>query len=150
MGNAKKIVITVITIIGIVLIFIFQRGIYSQPQTQNQAEQIAQVQIEEPRVVSTKPDSLDGAVILPTQIIEIAFNMPLENADQLKRSLDPKTNIEVKLSGDKKTAQIIPQPQFTLGGGYTLAILSDSKFEGKKLLGHDITYHFSVISYKGI
>lgn len=104
----------------------------------------------EPRVVSTNPTNLDYAVILPTQTVEITFNLPIENEGEFKNSLEPKADYQIKLSDDRKTAKIIPLKPFTLGTDFTLFIKPDTKFDGKKTLGHDLYYHFKTIEYKGV
>ncbi len=157
MNNIKKIIIAVIVAVGAILIFIFQHGLYNQPVSQN-INSLQQTtnkpqpanSNEEPKVVSTKPDSLDGSTILPNQVIEITFNRPLENVGEFKNRIDPKSDISIKLSNDRKTAIITPQKPYALGGGFTLFILPDSKFDGKKTLGKDIIFHFNTIGYKGV
>lgn len=155
MISLKQKIIIIVTLAGAILIFIFQHGLYSKPQpiSPSSPKPTLEVQIspsEEPKVISTHPDNLDGTTLLPTQIIEITFNRPLENVGEFKNRLEPKTNYEVKLSDDRKTARIIPNPTFKLGAGYTIFILPDTKFYGKKTLGREIIYHFNTVSYKGI
>ena len=137
-----------------VLILIFKRGLYSQPQSntppppsqaQNSEEKDA-----EPKVISTAPSPLDEATILPNQTLEITFNQPLENVGEFKNRLEPKADYKVVLSDDRKTARIIPTQTFPLGTGFTLFILPDTKFDGKKTLGRDIQYHFKTINYQGV
>lgn len=105
---------------------------------------------QKPRVVATNPANLDYAVILPTQTVEITFNLPIENEGEFKNSLDPKTNYKIKLSDDRKTAKIIPVTPFALGTTFTLFIKPDTKFDGHKTLGYDIYYRFQTIAYKGV
>lgn len=105
---------------------------------------------QEPRVVATNPSNLDYAVILPTQTVEITFNLPIENEGEFKNSLEPKVDYIIKLSEDRKTAKIVPVTPFTLGTTFTLFIKPDTKFDGHKTLGHDIYYHFQTVAYKGV
>jgi len=154
MANLKQKIIILVLTIGAFLIFIFQHGLYTNPQAQqNQEQNSKQTEINhnsQPEVISTNPENLEGSIILPTQVIEITFNYPLENVGEFKSRIDPKADYRVKLSDDRKTAKIIPIPSFQLGAGYTLFILPDSKFDGKKTLGKDIIYHFNTISYRGV
>lgn len=144
----KKIMVTV-AIIGALLIIVFQRGIYST--NSNQAPQPQTQTTEEPGVVSTNPPNLENQVITPNQIVEITFNLPIENIGEFKNKLDPKPeNYQVKLSDDRKTAQIIPIKPFNLGTTFTLFIQPDTKFDGKKTLGKELIYHFRTIEYKGV
>ena len=147
----QKIIITV-TILGTALILIFQRGFYSKPAAvDTPVKQEAPLAEENARIISTTPSALDNAIVLPTQIIEITFNLPLQNPDELKHKLEPKVGYKIKLSDDRKTAKIIPQPTFNLGTEYTLNIqTNETKFDGGKKLERDYIYHFKTIEYKGV
>lgn len=105
-----------------------------------------------PYVISTFPSSLEGALILPTQTIQITFSDPVVNTDELKHKMDPEDGkYKLKLSDDRKTLFIIPSPTFDLGRGYTFFILSnETKFDQSKKLDGDIIYHFRTISYNGV
>ena len=152
MSNLKKLVIAVIAIIGAILIIISQRGLYSQPVSQiPQTTPTPQTTLDEnPKVVSTNPDPLDGITLLPNQTIEITFNKPLENVGEFKYQLDPAVNINVKLTNDRKTATITPVTTYKLGAGFTIFIKTDSKFDGGKRLDHELIYHLNTIGYKGV
>lgn len=148
----QKIMILVAAV-GAALILLFQRGIYSQGPlpTPVQSEQKPVVVSDEPQVVSTNPNPLDEAIIFPSQTVELTFNFPLENVGEFKHKLEPTVEYEIKLSDDRKTVKISPKKSFQLGTTYTLSIqANETKFDGKKRLPGDITYHFKTIEYKGI
>lgn len=108
-------------------------------------------QSQEPSLVATNPSPLEEAVIPPTQVIELTFNMPLENIPEFKHKFDPISfKYKIELSFDKKILKIIPEKPYEPGLGYTLFIMSGTKFEGKKTLGKDIIYHFRTVNYKGV
>ncbi len=83
------------------------------------------------------------------QTLELTFDQPIENRGEVKNTLDPKQDYTVELSQDKKTAKFIPNKPYISGREYTLTIKSDTKFDGKKTLGHDEVFHFRTISYQG-
>lgn len=146
--NLKHKIMIGIAIIGAILVFIFQHGIYSKPEQNLKSKQ--EVKSEEPQVVSTNPSPLENTTILPTQSVEITFNYPIQNIGEFKNKLEPKVDYKVELSDDRKTAKIIPVKAFGLGITYTLFILPDTKFDGKGSLNRDIIYHFQTVGYKGI
>ncbi len=158
MENLKTKIIFIILAIGAILIFIFQHGIYGQPSSQ-QTLKSSSPQTEtspkkedpqEVKILSTNPDLSKEPTILPTQSLEITFNLPLENAGEFKNKLEPKTEYQIKLSDDRKTAIITPTKAFLLGTSYTLFIQTDSKFTGGKKLNQEVVYHFKTIDYNGI
>lgn len=105
---------------------------------------------ESPKIVSTNPNPLDQAVISSDQQIEIVFNRPLENEGEFKIRIEPKVRYKITLSGDRKTAKIIPEDPYELGVGYTMFITGDTKFEGLGPWGEEKTFHFQTIKYRGI
>ncbi|KKQ81574.1 MAG: hypothetical protein UT04_C0069G0001, partial [Candidatus Daviesbacteria bacterium GW2011_GWF2_38_7] len=105
---------------------------------------------DKPQIISTKPDPLDETIISAAEIIEITFNRPLENVGELKVKIEPNIEYKVELSGDRKTAKIIPVKPYNLGASYTLSIGPDSKFDGVGSWGKDKTYHFRTIKYTGV
>lgn len=105
---------------------------------------------ESPKIISTKPDPLDQAVVSSDQQIEIVFNRPLENEGEFKIRIEPKVKYKITLSGDRKTAKIIPEEPYDLGVGYTMFITGDTKFEGVGPWGEEKTFHFQTIKYRGI
>lgn len=140
--------------VGTALIFLFQRGIYSQgtlPAPQVKEEKQMVEESGDPKVISTIPDPLNEAIIFPSQSVNLTFNYPLENSGEFKHKLEPKVEYEVKLSDDRKMVKIIPKSSFQLGTTYTLTVqANETKFDGKKRLPGDLTYHFKTIEYKGI
>ncbi|MFH0936706.1 MAG: Ig-like domain-containing protein [Candidatus Daviesbacteria bacterium] len=154
--SLKQKIMIIIAILGAILIFIFQRGLYGSPQASSekvipQTKQEFKVEVnKEPEVVSTNPNPLEETIILPSQKVEITFNLPLENADQFKNKLEPKIDYKIILSSDRKTAEVSPIPSFKLGSSYTLFIMPDTKFDGGKKLNREIIYHFKTISYQGV
>lgn len=153
--SLKQKIMIIVAVLGAALIWIFQQGIYTKPNSTtppnppiNQVQNLPQNT--EPQVISTNPDNLEGTIILASQTIEITFNLPLENRGEFKNRIDPATEVEIKLSEDRKTAQIIPIKPYKLGTGFTLFIKPDTKFDGKKQLGKEIIYHFRTINYKGV
>jgi len=105
---------------------------------------------EKPQIVSTKPDPLEEAIISTAEIIEITFNRPLENVGEFKNRIETKIDYKVELSGDRKTAKIIPVKPYSLGTTYTLFIGSESKFDGVGRWGEEKVFHFKTVNYRGI
>jgi len=103
-----------------------------------------------PRIVKTKPEPLEEAIISATEVIEITFNKPLENAPELKTRMDPKNDYQIELSSDRKTAKIIPLKPYELGLTYTLFIQADSKFDGGGRLDREKVFHVHTVRYRGI
>src|SRR3989338_1281358 len=120
-----------------------------KPLTQNQ-QNASQAPDSAPSIISTKPDPLDNTIISAAEIIEITFNRPLENVGEFKVKIEPNIEYKVELSGDRKTAKIIPVKPYNLGASYTLSIGPDSKFDGVGSWGKDKTYHFRTIKYTGV
>lgn len=121
-----------------------------QSDAQNQDSKIEQLSDKEVRIVSTKPEPLEEAVISATEEVEITFSHALENEGQFKVRIEPKTDYKIVLSGDRKTAKIIPQIPYELGAGYTLFILPDSKFDGVGEWRKEKIFHFQTIKYRGV
>lgn len=105
---------------------------------------------EAPKIVSTKPDPLNESIVSATEVIEITFNRPLENVGEFKVKIEPGKKIKVELSGDRKTAKIIPLEPYDLGAGYTLFIGSETKFDGVGRWGEEKVFHFRTIRYTGV
>lgn len=146
-----------VAIIGALLILLFQRGIYGKTtveptiqKTSSINQTLPQQETDKPVVILTVPSPLEEAIIVPTQVIEITFNLPLENVGEFKNRLEPKSDYTVKLSDDRKTAKIIPNPLLKLGTTFTLFIQTDSKFDGGKRLDHELIYHFKTLEYRGV
>lgn len=107
-------------------------------------------QNESPRIVSTKPDPLEEAIISANEVVEITFNRSLENVGEFKSRIEPKIDYKVELSGDRKTAKIIPKKLYELGATYTLFIGTETKFDGVGRWGEEKVYHFKTITYRGV
>lgn len=104
-------------------------------------------------IVSTNPDPLDEATILPNQFIEFTFNKPIFRSE-FKHSFDPGIEHEIEAIGgrDKEFGskmRIIFKKPLSLGGGFTLFIYSNTKTEEEEL-GREYIYHFKTIRYTGI
>lgn len=148
----KQKVIGIIAIIGTVLILIFQGGFYPKTSAnlEKSSEKAVAAQTNNPEIISTSPSSLDSAVLWGAESIEITFNTPLENVPELKYKFEPQSELKVELINNKKTAKFTPVKPLPFGVGFTLTIQGESKFDGKKTLGKEYTYHFRTIEYKGI
>jgi len=149
-------IITVVIGLGLILIAIFKFGfggtpiqiIDNQPSQSNPAPDNG-----EPKLLSTDPPELfkkEPLIITSDKVIELRFNVELENGPETKLIFDPPAEVEVKLSEDSKTAKIYPKKPYKLGQGYTLFIKPDTKLKGGKTLGQGYDFHFNIISYSGI
>lgn len=145
----KKLIIIIITI-GLALIALFYRGLYTPTQLPKLNPIKVTSQTDQPKIISTNPSPLEDTTILPTQIIELTFNYSLIAPSELKHKIDPPADIKIELSADKKTVKIVPVKPYQLGSGYTLFILPDTKFEGGTLLKDEKIFHFKIIRYRGI
>lgn len=130
---------------------------WNQKITEKTLENPAQVVLNNKlQVVSTNPDPLDGATVLPTQSIEITFNKPLVRSE-FKYRLDPETDhvlMVVNGSGSNKdiskTFQITFNKPLELGKGYTLFILPGTHTEDGIRFDKDQNFTFHTINYRGI
>ena len=137
-----------ITLIAIIAVIIFitlwsKPSVKPEPNSSSSQEQL-------PKIVSTKPDPLENAIIGANEIIEISFNRPLENVGEFKSRLEPKIDYKVELSPDRKTARIIPNKPYELGASFTIFIGPDTKFDGVGAWGQEKIYHFKTIKYTGV
>ena len=147
----RKAIFIVLILAAILLVFLMARRTLIKPQQTTPLPSAApSQQSDSPKIISTKPDPLEEAVIFATEQIEITFSHPLENEDQFKNRMEPKTDYKIVLSQDKKTAKIIPQKPYNLGTTYTLFILPDSKFEGIGEWREEKIFHFQTIKYRGV
>ena len=105
---------------------------------------------ESPQITSTSPSPLDQTILLPDQAFSISFNQPLEGLLALKTSSEPKLDLDIKLSDDRKTLTVKPKKSYQLGGGMTFTILPDTGFEDGSKLGQEEVFHIKTIQYKGI
>ncbi len=153
----KQKIIGFIIVLGIALIAVFQQGLGGKLSEKmdsrfrgNDITGRGNDSVGEIKIVSTNPSPLEETTILPMQTVEITFNQPIEGAGEFKTSMDPKADYKIELSDDRKTAKIIPIKPYTLGGGYTLHILGNTKFDGKKELNREEIFHFKTINYSGV
>lgn len=149
----KIVIITIIIIVAIVsLVFIWKKQSTSgESKPTPEVSKTASISpTDKPQIVSTKPDPLEDTVIAATDVIEITFNRPLENVGEFKSRIEPKIEYKVELSGDRKTAKIIPAKPYALGTTFTLSIGPDSKFDGVGNWGEDKSFHFKTIKYNGV
>ena len=140
----KLLILLAIVIIGVL--------IWNQKQTSNKI--LKQVQDDNLKIVSTKPEPLDEATILPKDSLEITFNYPIYRSE-LKHRFDPEIEHEViTVNGiDKElgtTFKITFNEPLELGRGYTLFILSNTHDQKNHSIDHEYTYHFKTISYRGV
>lgn len=148
---SKKIVIIVVALFIGALLWWTGSSKTSQSQPTGEAEnKPEQSSAKEVRIISTKPNPLEEAVVSATEEIEITFSHPLENEGQFKIRIEPKIDYKIVLSQDRKTARIVPQIPYELGAGYTLFILPDSKFEGVGEWKQEKIFHFQTIKYRGV
>lgn len=146
--SLKTKIIGIIVALGLILIAIFQAGLYT-PSQRKVSEPAASLQNQKAEVVSTNPASLDGATILPTQAVEITFNKPLVN-DPARITLEPQVKYRTELSSDHKTLKVIPTDAYKLGQSYTLTIKDGYSFDTGEKLESDRTFHFQTVSYNGV
>lgn len=151
MKNPKIIVILLLLFLGIGLFLVFKKEVPAQPnQPQAQSSPAPADTDKVPKIVSTKPDPLEGSIVSTTEIVEITFNRPLENVAEFKNRIDPEIDYKVELSGDRKTARILPAKPYILGTTYTLFIGPETKFEGVGRWGEEKVFHFRTIRYTGV
>lgn len=152
LGLKQKILILVV-ILGIILIFVFLRGIYNKskpPDLSDKKPVQSALQTDKPQIVATRPDPLEENIVSATDAIEITFNRPLENVGEFKVRLEPNIDYKIELSNDRKTAMIKPTKGFLLGTTYTLFIGPETKFDGVGRWGQEKIYHFKTITYRGV
>lgn len=138
-----------IGVVVLAIVLFSSRQTVSKPEPKP-AESPAESQNDPPKIISTKPDPLENAVVAANDTIEITFNRPLENVGEFKVRLETKKDFKVELSPDRKTAKIIPFKPYELGTTYTLFIGPDTKFDGVGAWGQEKIYHFRTIQYRGI
>lgn len=147
----KLIIVVVIVGIGLFAYKNIPSNSTTQTSTASPAVQETKViQTDTPQIVSTKPDPLDEAVVIPTQVVEISFNIPIENIGEFKYELTPKAKYKSKLSDDRKTVILTPEPTWPVGTTFTLNVSPLTKFDGGKRLKDGFIIHFKTIDYKGV
>lgn len=144
----KKILLSLVLPVVLVAAFLIYQNVYNGGNTRPKPS--ANEQTQEPKIISTKPEPLENAVVSATEIVEITFNRPLENIGEFKFRIDPKAEIKIELSPDRKTAKIIPQTPYELGVTYTIFIGPDTKFDGAGNWGKEAIYHFQTVKFRGI
>ncbi len=124
--------------------------LHSAQSTNLKVQQSSTPTSESPKIISTKPDPLEDTIISATDSIEITFNRPLQNSGEFKLRIEPKTDVKIDLSSDRKTAKIIPVKPFGLGVTYTIFIGPDTKFDVTGNWNQDKMYHFKTVKYTGV
>src|SRR3989344_7682713 len=98
-------------------------------------------------IVSTKPDPLEDAVILPNQSLEFNFNESFDTS-YMKFRLDPPEIDLVITTPDKTTVSqtiiVNFKKPLKLGNGYTLFVSWDPANSEKKM-DQEYVYHFQTI-----
>lgn len=145
-------IIIIIIIITVILtgVFLWKNRTTDNPSSSSPLPSTTISATAKPQIVSTKPDPLEDNIVGVSDIIEITFNRPLENVGEFKSRIEPKIDYKVELSGDRKTAKIIPAKPYQLGTTYTLFIGTETKFDGVGRWGEEKIYHFKTITYRGV
>ena len=148
----KKIILAGFAIV-LVALFLSKDKFFKATEKTSEPEITSKVSEDKLEILSTNPDPLEGAVIMPTQEIEFKFNKQL-SVSEFKHKFDPEVEHEVKTEVDETekstTVRITFKKPLELGGGYTLFVLANTISEDNKLLNRDFVYHFSTIRYKGV
>lgn len=153
MNISKTKLLLGLLLIGLAAIafFFYKSNQTGQPEKKGIPTETAKQDDSIPRVVSTKPDPLENTIVSATEIVEITFNKPLQNSGEFKLRMEPKIEYKVELSGDRKTARIIPlKDGYALSTTYTIFIGPDTKFDGSGNWGQDKVYHYKTITYRGV
>lgn len=159
MKNIKVKILISVAILGI-LFYIFKSGIFHKITPQDNQTQKIQTntssvsQNDKLQVVSTNPDPLEGAILLPTQSIEVTLSKEVV-VSELKHKFDPETKNTVEVLDNKGTTKgkvfkITFKDPLKPGVGYTLFIETNTHTESGETLDKQYVYHFKTISYKGI
>lgn len=147
--NKKTAIVLAVMVLGVLLVFGWPKlTTKSTPASKPQPATVSEK--DKPQVVSTKPDPLEEAIIGASDTIEITFNRPLENVGEFKIRIEPKVDVKLELSGDRKVGKIIPVKPYELGSGYTLFIKTDTKFDGAGEWREEKIFHFRTIKYRGV
>lgn len=147
----KKVFIAILVLIVLFLgFFLIQKMPAKTASIKQVSSEQRDISKDLPYIVSTKPDPLENNIVSAGDVVEITFNRSLENVGEFKSKIEPKIDYKVELSGDRKTARIIPAKPYALGTTYTLFIGPDSKFDGVGAWGQEKIFHFSTIKYTGV
>lgn len=153
--SSKQIIAGLVGLLGILLILIFGKGFYSAPQPTPTSELKTEVGIVKDlgkiKILSTNPSNLNGKTLLPTDSIEITFDTPTEAFDPSYHVVvEPKADLNVKISSDLKTITIKPAKSWAVGTTYHLLIKDNLKFVGELVLGENVKFDFNTLAIKGI
>lgn len=152
----KKIVIGLITLLGILVLLISGKGFYTSPQETPTSNLKTETQIVRDlgkvKILSTNPGNLNGRTLLPTDSIEIEFDLPMEAFDPgYHVVVEPKVEMVVKASDDLKRIIIKPAKSWAVGTTYSLLVKNNLKFKGENVqLGQDVVFNFNTLTIKGI
>ncbi len=144
-----KIIIFIIVMLSI-MAFILKSRITILPSPSQSPSPQTVSSSDKPTIISTKPNPLDESIITATEIVEITFNRTIENVGEFKVKIEPEIEYRMELSGDRKTAKIIPLKPYQLGTTYTLFIGTETKFDGVGRWGEEKVFHFRTIKYTGV
>lgn len=109
------------------------------------------------KIVSTKPDPLEGAILVPDQIIEFNLNKDIA-LTEFKHKFDPELKVgedyEIEIVGDQvrkigKTVKIRLK-KLELGVGYTIFILPNTHSTDDVKIDQEHSYHLQTVKYRGI
>lgn len=159
----KKIVAVLVTLLGILLLLISGKGFYKggepTPTSELKVENQAVRDLGKVKLLSTTPANLNGKTLLPTDSIEITFDTPTEAFDPSYHVVvEPKAELNVKISNDLKTITIKPVKSWAVGTTYHLLIKENLKFKGdpsassgqEVTLGEVVKFDFNTLAIKGI
>ncbi len=133
------------TILVLILIIAGFLIIKTVPQRNNTQDTTQNNQF---RIVSTSPNPLDGATLLPNSSIEITLSKPT-SVSQFKYHFDPEIPNNIEPQNDP-TFKIIFTKPLELGQGYTLFIDEGTVSKDGEKIDRTYTYHFSTIKYSGV
>lgn len=142
-----KIIFLLIILLGLFFAYNF---FFKETAPELRPSSNSNTQSDKPQIVSTKPDPLNDSIVGANDTLEISFNRALENVGEFKVRIEPKIDFKTELSGDRKTAKIIPSKPFELGTSYTIFIGPDSKFDGVGPWGEEKVFHIRTIKYRGV
>lgn len=147
----NKKIVSLIVVLGVLFLGVFL--VNHQKEEKTEPMPITNPSVpgtDPPKIISTKPDPLENTIVSATEVIEITFNRPLENKGEFKLRVDPKTDFKIELSGDRKTAKIIPVQPYELGKTYTIFIGTETKFDGFGRWGEEKIFHVKTVAYRGV
>lgn len=147
--KSKLVIIISIILIAAALIYSYQQSKTRNRPNNNQGQE------KQLKIVSTNPEPLNEATILPIQNIEITFNMPIVKSE-VKHKFDPE-NLEYDLevvnginTNYGQTFRFKFKKPLKLGSGFTLFILPNTHSEDGIKLNQEFIYHIKTINYQGV